>query len=166
MEGPNVDVVADAHSLAERFAPESFDAVYSASTFEHLAMPWKVALELNKALRRKGVAYLVTHQALGMHDMPWDFWRFSNTAWDSLFNEYTGFRVVETFLGGPVALVPHVYYDQQPASIRSQSVIPTWSGFERAAGFSTSAVMIEKTGQSSLSWDLDVSRAIRGVYPA
>ncbi len=153
LEGPNVDVVGDAHSLSNHFEPESFDAVYSVSTFEHLAMPWKVAVELNKILRTGGIAYLVTHQALGMHDMPWDFWRFSDTAWDSLFNEFTGFRKQATFLGGPMTLVPTIYSDY-------------WKGYEGAVGFSISAVMIEKTGPCTLTWDLDVMKAIRGIYPA
>jgi len=34
-----------------------------------------------------------------MHETPWDFWRFSDTSWNSLFNCYTGFRVLDTFLG-------------------------------------------------------------------
>ena len=152
LEGPNVDVVGDAHSLSDYFGPESFDAVYSVSTFEHLAMPWKVAVELNKILRPGGIAYFVTHQALGMHDMPWDFWRFSDTAWDSLFNPFTGFRKIGTFLGGPMTLVPTVYSDH-------------WKGFEGAVGFSISSVVIEKTGPCNLAWDLDVRKAIHGIYP-
>jgi SAM-dependent methyltransferase len=153
LEGPNVDVVGDAHSLSTHFAPESFDAVFSIYVFEHLAMPWKVALELNRVLRTGGIAYIQTHQTLGMHDMPWDFWRFSDTAWDSLFNEYTGFRKHSTFLGGPMTLVPAIYWDY-------------WKGYEGAVGFSISSVLIEKTGPCTLTWDLDVTRAIRGVYPA
>jgi SAM-dependent methyltransferase len=152
LDGPNVDIVGDAHTLSTHFAADSFDAVYSVSTFEHLAMPWKVALELNHVLRPGGIAYFVTHQALGMHDLPWDFWRFSDTAWDSLFNEFTGFRKEATFLGGPMTLVPTVYYDH-------------WKGYEGAVGFSISAVLIEKTGPSNLKWDIDVMQAIRGIYP-
>ncbi|HWZ30086.1 MAG TPA: class I SAM-dependent methyltransferase [Bryobacteraceae bacterium] len=152
LAGENVDVVGDAHALSTHFAPESFDAIYSVSTFEHLAMPWKVALELNKILRTGGVAYLVTHQALGMHDTPWDFWRYSDTAWDGIFNTYTGFRKQETFLGGPMTLVPAIYHDH-------------WKGFEGAYGFSISAALIEKTGPCNLKWDLDVMQAIQGIYP-
>ncbi|WP_373690468.1 methyltransferase domain-containing protein [Sphingobium sp. DEHP117] len=63
------------------FEASSFDAVYSVSVFEHLLMPWKVALEMNRVLRMGGIAYIHTHQTLGLHDMPWDFWRFSDTSW-------------------------------------------------------------------------------------
>jgi SAM-dependent methyltransferase len=152
LAGENVDVIGDAHSLSAHFEPESFDAVYSVSTFEHLAMPWKVALELNHVLRTGGIAYFVTHQALGMHDMPWDFWRFSDTAWDSLFNASTGFQKQATFLGGPMTLVPTIYYDH-------------WIGYEGAVGFSISAVLIEKIGPCNLRWDVDVRKAISGIYP-
>src|SRR5271167_4950120 len=55
LDGPNVDIVGDAHLLSAHIMPESVDAVYSVSTFEHLAMPWKVAIELNKILRTGGV---------------------------------------------------------------------------------------------------------------
>ena len=153
LEGPNVDVVGDAHCLTDYFADESFDAVYSIFTFEHLAMPWKVALELNKVMRRGAVAYFQTHQALGMHDLPWDFWRYSDTAWNGIFNQSTGFRVLHAYLGQPMALVPHIYDEH-------------WIGYEAAAGFAVSAVLVEKTGNSDLRWDLNVREAIQGVYPA
>ncbi len=124
---------ATLYTLSKYFEPEQLDAVYSTSSFELLSLPWKVAVDLNKVMRTGGVAYICTHQALGMHDLPWDFWRFSDSAWNSLFNDYTGFKVVKTFLGGPMALVPHIYWDH-------------WTGYEGAVGFSVSAVMIEKTG--------------------
>jgi len=152
LEGPNVDVIGDAHVMSTHLQPESFDAVYSVSTFEHLAMPWKVALELNQVLRTGGIAYFMTHQALGMHDLPWDFWRYSDTAWDAIFNSYTGFRKLATFLGGPMNLVPTMYWDH-------------WKGAEGAIGFSLSAVLIEKTGPTKLTWDVDIKKAIRGIYP-
>ena len=153
LNGPNVDVVADAHSLSDFFQPESFDALYSISTFEHLAMPWKVALEVNKVLRTGGLGYFVTHQTVGMHDLPWDFWRYSDTSWNSLFNEYTGFRVLETFLGEPMHLTPFIYHDH-------------WKGHEGAAGFSLSSVLVQKTGPTTMAWDLDTTKVVAGVYPA
>ena len=153
VQGPNVDVVGDAHALSAHFEPESFDAMYSVSTFEHLAMPWKVALEAHKVLRPGGLAYFVTHQSLGMHELPWDFWRYSDTSWNSLFNSYTGFRVLETFLGNPMMLVPFIYHDH-------------WKGYEGAVGFSTSSVLVEKCGPNSMEWNLDVGAVTKCLYPA
>ena len=63
--GHNVDVVGDAHELSRHVEPESFDALLSVATFEHLAMPWKVAVEINKVLKPGGVAVLsVPNEAL------------------------------------------------------------------------------------------------------
>jgi SAM-dependent methyltransferase len=153
VQGPNVDIVGDAHNLSSHFPAESFDAMFSVSTFEHLAMPWRVALEIHKVLRPGGLAYFVTHQALGMHELPWDFWRYSDTSWNSLFNSYTGFRVLETFLGSPMMLVPFIYHDH-------------WKGYEGAVGFSTSSVLVEKCGPNNMEWNMDVSEVTKGLYPA
>ncbi len=154
LPGPNVDVVGDAHELSRLFASASFDALYSKHTFEHLAMPWKVALEVNHVLRSGGLAYFESHQSLGMHDLPWDFWRYSDSAWHNLFNPYSGFTVLQTHLGVPLNLVPHFYSDED------------WRGYEAAAGFAVSGVLVEKTGPTSLTWDVDVSQVVKGAYPA
>ena len=45
-EGPNVDIVADAHTLSQTVS-DQFDYAFSASVFEHLIMPWVAAFELN-----------------------------------------------------------------------------------------------------------------------
>jgi hypothetical protein len=92
MDAPNVDVVADAHAMSTSLPRERFDAVSSMATFEHLMMPWVVVTQMNVVMRDGGIAYISTHQTLGMHDIPWDFWRFSDTAWDALFNRHTGLR--------------------------------------------------------------------------
>ena len=54
LPGENVDVVCDAHELSTVFAPESFDYVVSHSAFEYLLMPWKVAIDMNHALKCGG----------------------------------------------------------------------------------------------------------------
>jgi hypothetical protein len=75
MAGPNVDVVGDAHNLPTDFECR-FDFAVSLSTFEHLIMPWKAALELNRALKRGGIAYIQSHQTWPIHEEPWDYFRF------------------------------------------------------------------------------------------
>ena len=69
-QGDNVDIIGDAHELNEVFPAKSFEAVFSVAVFEHLAMPWKIALGINHWLQENGIAYIVTHQSIGMHDMP------------------------------------------------------------------------------------------------
>jgi SAM-dependent methyltransferase len=71
--GAQVDVVGDAHRLSDYFAPNSFDVVYSAAVYEHLAMPWVVSEEIAKVLRPGGVACILTHFSYSEHEMPWHF---------------------------------------------------------------------------------------------
>src|SRR5579884_534322 len=120
--GPNVDLVCDAHSLSTQVAHESVDAVFSISTMEHLAMPWKVVLELGKVLKRGGLAFFATHQSWPLHDEPHDYWRFSSHTWPVLLNEETGFALLDVAMGLPGSVLPHIAYgatvalDYQPAS--------------------------------------------------
>jgi SAM-dependent methyltransferase len=58
---------------AERlsFAPESFDVVFTCSTFEHLANPGAVLDQIKRVLRPGGVAYVTLHlytSMTGCHD--------------------------------------------------------------------------------------------------
>lgn len=52
--GENVDVVGDAHRLSAYFE-QKFDLIFSSAVFEHLAMPWKAAIEMIKLLNVGGV---------------------------------------------------------------------------------------------------------------
>ena len=72
-----MDVMGDAHKLSDYFDKDSFDVIFSMSVFEHLAMPWKVALELNKVLKPGGMMLHTTHQTWPLHEEPWDYWRYS-----------------------------------------------------------------------------------------
>jgi SAM-dependent methyltransferase len=92
--GPGVDLVADAHELSQHVPRESFDAVFSSSVFEHLVMPWKVVLELNAILRTGGVAWIGTHDNFPVHEWPWDFFRFGEDVWPTLFSARTGFEII------------------------------------------------------------------------
>jgi hypothetical protein len=152
LPGDNVDVVGDAHMMSALLPPESFDAVYSVSVFEHIFMPWKVATEMNAVMKTGAVGFIQSHQTVGMHDMPWDFWRYSDNAWDALFNEYTGFRIIGRQMFKPGFILPFML-------VRGKE------DAERAAGYEGSAVLIEKTGPASVAWDVPHS-VIATMYPA
>ncbi|MBF0538688.1 MAG: class I SAM-dependent methyltransferase [Nitrospirae bacterium] len=107
IEGEGVDVVGDAHRLSELFEPDTFDGVYSAAVFEHIAMPWKVALEINRVVRRGGLVYIGSHHTYPMHEMPWDFWRYGKDAFSTVFGRFNGFKVKNEGLVWPASLCHH-----------------------------------------------------------
>lgn len=149
---PGVDVVGDAHELSRLFPADSFDFAMSISVFEHLLMPWKVAVELNRVMRPGGIVLVHTHQTMGMHDMPWDFLRYSDAAWAGIFNRYTGFEVVKTDLNRFMHVVPAVLLD---AAV----------DFEQAGGFECSTVMARKTGPATVDWPVPLAEVVRTSYP-
>lgn len=153
LDGENVDVVGDVHDLSRLFPSNSIDAIFSISVFEHLLMPWKVALEMNSVLKVGGLVMISTHQTWAIHDAPWDFWRFSDQAWRGLFNEFTGFEIVTTALGLPASVVAH------------HISAPTLY-LENQLAYLGSAVLCRKISETSLSWDVDVSKLTRDMYPA
>jgi SAM-dependent methyltransferase len=152
LAGDNVDVVGDAHELSRHFPANYFDAVYSVSVFEHLLMPWKVVLEINKVLKNNGIGFIFTHQTIGMHDLPWDFFRFSDAAWDSLFNKSTGFKIIDRSLDYPTYVIPFILRQDKLTA-------------EKSAGFEGSSVLFEKISDSSLSWNVGVNEIIATQYP-
>jgi SAM-dependent methyltransferase len=153
LPGRNVDVVGDAHELARYFPAEHFDAILSVAVFEHLLMPWTVVTQMNQVLKPGGLALVATHQTLGMHDLPWDFWRFSDTAWDALFNPRTGFEIVERALDGEQYIIPFIL---TAAKLEA----------ERSVGFEGSVVLVRKTGPCTMSWPLRPVDIVGTTYPA
>lgn len=153
LPGDNVDVIGDAHQLSRHFPPGSFDYVVSTSVFEHLAMPWRVALEINRVLRPGGLCFIASHQALGLHELPCDYWRFSDSAWRVLFSAPAGFRVLATQQNGAMTLLPH----QRRSPLH---------GDERAVGFESSSVLARKTGEPAVDWSVEPDDLGLDRYPA
>lgn len=143
-EGENVTMVGDAHRLSQYFPRDSFDFVHSVSVFEHLAMPWVVATEMNQVLKTGGVAFVATHQSIGMHDRPWDFWRFSDRAFHSLFNEATGFEILETEMNTMNFIVPF-------------HITRSHRDYLKTCGFETSCVLARKIGPTKLEWSVNAT---------
>ena len=153
LESENVDVVGDAHEMKNIFETCVFDAISSVSVFEHLAMPWKAALGMNWVLRNGGIAFVQSHQTVGMHDVPWDFWRFSDSAWESLFNRRTGFEIIGKALACPQFILP----------------VHTWppaADAEKVRGYLASAVIVRKISQvDDLAWNVKVDDFLESMYP-
>lgn len=107
---------------------------------------------MNRVMKLGGRAWISTHQTIGMHDIPWDFWRFSDTAWDALFNESTGFRIVDRVMDHEEFILPFAIRDEKLDA-------------EKAAGCEMSAVVVEKIGPTSLDWPVSLESVIQTMYP-
>lgn len=156
VKGEGVDVVADVHQISESFSPDRFDFIHSISVFEHLLFPWKAVLELNSVLKCGGYVYLATHPVWPRHELPWDFWRFPAEGFHSLFNQFTGFEIVELTEGLPCSVFSLV--DDPPTRknylFESNQYV---------------ALLARKTGpyrRDLLKWDIDVSQVIETMYPS
>ena len=154
LPGKNVDVVGDAHDLSSHFPPEHFDAAFAISVFEHLAMPWKVILELNRVLKPGGLVCVFTHPTYPPHDRPWDFWRYSSHAFDVLFSEPMGFELLSCAEGMRCSIVP---FGNEPA------LVGLWR--EPAYLAVTALARKRRAPDPRLSWDIPLRDVLSTGYP-
>jgi len=149
--GDNVNVVCDAHHIGSFFQRRYFDYVFSLNVFEHLLIPWKVVLEINKILKIGGKVMIFTHQTMPLHDTPCDYWRFSDKAWQALFNKDTGFVITYSGMGDAVDVV-------------AQKAHSGSYGLSLAPAFLHSMVIAQKVGESSLEWNVNPD-GLGNMYP-
>jgi len=149
---PGVDVVGDAHEMSRHLPADHFDFAMSLSVFEHLLMPWKVAVEMNRVMRTGGIAFVYSHQTVALHDLPWDFLRFSSHSWAGMFNAHTGFEIIQTDMSYLVHVVPSVFPDP-PVNA------------EQTGGFMASTVMARKVGPSRVDWPVPLGEVVNTMYP-
>jgi hypothetical protein len=152
MAGPNVDLVCDAHALSAALPGAQFDAVMALSVLEHILMPWKLVLELNAVMQTGAIGLFVTHQTWPEHDVPWDFWRFSDRAWPALLNKATGFEILSAAMG-------------EPAYIVAANAHPVTNFAPVPAGYLASNVIFRKVAATSLSWPVALADCIETAYP-
>lgn len=154
ISGPNVDVVGDVHQLSKVVDAASCDAVFSISVFEHLAMPWQAALEINKVLKPGGLVFVSTHPVWPLHDRPWDFYRYSTDGFRAIFHRLTGFEILEATEGLPCRIIPLLDED----SMR---------GLERQPAYLGVTIIARKIGDPDprLRWDVNVDEFLGTEYP-
>lgn len=155
---PNVDVVVDAHALSRTLGLGTFDGVFSLAVLEHLSVPWLVAREISLVLRMGGLAYVLAPHTWPAHEMPNDFWRFSDSGLAALFGPACGFEVVDSGMFGRVFVHP----DCRAIEHRSMPLIP---------GFALAWVLSRKTRElhpDEIRWPLEVRESNRRAlsYPA
>ncbi len=153
--GDGVDVVGDAHELANYFEPNSIDAVMSQSVFEHLVFPWKVVLEINRVLKPGGYVYVGTHPVWPPHELPWDFWRYPLAGLSHLFIRDTGFEIIRAVEGLPCKVYSLV--DDPPTR-------PFYE-LELNIGSAIIARKICDFDQTRLRWDVNIREAVKSLYP-
>lgn len=151
LPGEDVDIVADAHELS-RHVTLPYDAFMSIATFEHLLMPWKAAVEINRVIRIGAIGLVATHQTLGLHDLPWDFYRYSDQAWKGIFNSFTGFEILDIGMEEPAFIMPFIWKRALDDA-------------ENAAGFMTSSVVVRKVSDPSVDWRVRLPEITRDLYP-
>jgi len=154
--GEGVDVACDIHELSSALAPQNvrFDAVVTISTFEHLAMPWKAVLEINKVMKPGGLLFIATHPTWPPHELPWDFWRFAEGAFQGLLNRATGFEIVRCNSGLPCTILP-LGTEKSTVGILGQ---PAFMGI---------SVVARKTAEarSDLQWNVSTEEILTTQYP-
>jgi hypothetical protein len=150
-EGPGVDIVGDAHHLS-RHIDRKFDFMFSMAVFEHLLMPWKVAIEMNRVLNVGGCALIISHNAWPLHEEPWDFWRYSKEAWGAIFNKHTGFKVLDAQYQHPASIVPFYAHTD---NLQEMS---------RGPAYLLSGCYVEKTTNAEVWWDGEVSDVVNVNY--
>lgn len=101
-----VDIVADAHFLSHAVVAGSLSGVFSRAVLEHIAAPWLVAAEINRVLAMGGVTYHLVPQTFPVHEMPNDFWRYTDEALKVLFGPATGFEVLDAAMSAPARIHP------------------------------------------------------------
>ena len=154
--GPDVDVTCDIHELATALSPLDvrFDAVATISTFEHLVMPWKAVLEINKVMRPGGLLFIATHPTWPPHELPWDFGRYADGAFYGLLTRATGFEILRCNSGLPCTVLP-LGTEQSTVGILGQ---PAFMGI---------SVVARKTADArpDLQWNIATREIIASQYP-
>jgi hypothetical protein len=91
-KGEDVDVVVDIEKLTDIFELDSIDAIFSASTFEHIRKPWIAADQMLKVVKPGGLIFVQSHFCFPEHGYPFDYWRFTSEAWKVLFEDASEVR--------------------------------------------------------------------------
>lgn len=152
--GDGVDVVGDCHHLSTHFPVNYFDAVFSIMVFEHLAMPWKVILEINKIMKPGGLLFIATTPAWPPHALPWDFWRFSKESFNILLNPSMGFEILKCDEGLPCSILPLGYEE------------PMIGMHKHPANLAVSLIARKcQTYDERLVWDVEIKQILDSIYP-
>ena len=80
------DMVMDATDMS--FDDASFDAVYMMEVLEHVKEPKAALAEIERVLKTGGRFVMSTPFVFGIHEEPWDFWRFTRHGLEHLLSRF------------------------------------------------------------------------------
>lgn len=86
-----LDLIATLDTLP--FQSNSVDAILCTQVLEHVKQPQKVLLEFLRVLKAGGSLFLTVPQGWGLHEKPYDYFRFTSYALDFLLKD-AGFEIV------------------------------------------------------------------------
>ncbi len=85
-KGPGVDRVLDLHKLD--LPDNSVGTVLTMDTMEHVEYPRKALSEILRVLKPGGIVIMSSVMCFEIHEYPYDYWRFTPKAFESLFKEF------------------------------------------------------------------------------
>lgn len=88
---PYVRVRGDAHALP--FRADSFPLILFTEVLEHTIEPQRVVNELKRVLRPGGRVLLTTRFMFPLHDVPGDYYRFTDRALEHLFRGWSSVEI-------------------------------------------------------------------------
>lgn len=93
-EGPGVDRILNLHAID--LPPGSAGTVLCFDTLEHVEHPHKALEEIHRILKPDGMAVISSVMNFPIHDYPYDYWRFTPEAFNSILkpfpHSFTGFQ--------------------------------------------------------------------------
>ena len=116
VDGPNVDVVADAHKLP--FNKNTFEIITSFMVLEHLYNPILAIEECKRVLKPNGLLALTTVQYWHSHGHPHDYYRYTREGLIYLCKN-AGLKVIKIWsVGGPALVIFHAIECNLPGLLR------------------------------------------------
>lgn len=112
----DLSVISDIEKLP--FKKNEFDMVLCTEVLEHVPHPWIAINELYRVLKTDGIAIITVPHLAYLHNMPYDFYRYTEHGLRTLTNE-VGFKNIEIRpIGGFFCFIGY---------IRSTLLIPLFS---------------------------------------
>jgi hypothetical protein len=107
---------------------------------------------MNKVLKMGGLMLHTSQQTWPLHELPWDYWRFSEHSWHTLFNKKTGFEIRDVQMGEPARTTP----DYLHPGVETVNQFPCYLN---------SVVLCRKIVRTRLKWNMEITDIESQPYP-